>query len=292
MTPLRLRMTEDMQVRNLSPRTQETYINQVSLFARHFGCSPARLGPEQIREYQVFLATEKQLAPASIAIAVAALRFLYRVTLKRDWDIEEALPTPKQPRKLPAVPSAEEVLRLLACVRPLANQVILTACYAAGLRISEAVSLRPEHIDSQRMALRVDLGKGAKDRYVMLSSRLLETLRDYWRRTRPEGGWLFPGRIPGRHITRYAVSAACSDALDRSGIRKRLTPHSLRHGFAVHLLEAGTDLRTIQLLLGHRSLATTARYLQVAATKVCSATSPLDLLPRPQTAPRDPSAAR
>ena len=292
MTPLRLRMTEDMQVRNLSSRTRKTYINQVSLFARHFGCSPAGLGPEQIREYQVFLAAEKQLAPGSIAIAVAALRFLYRVTLKRDWDIAEILPTPRQPKKLPVVPSPEEVVELLACVRPLANQAILTTCYAAGLRISEAVSLRPEHIDSRRMALRVDLGKGAKDRYVMLSPRLLETLRDYWRRTRPQGGWLFPGMIPGRHVTRGTPGRACQTALERSGIRKPLTPHSLRHGFAVHLLEAGTDLRTIQLLLGHRSLATTARYLQIANTKVCSATSPLDLLPRPQTAPRGPSAAR
>ena len=292
MTPLRQRMTEDMQVRNLSPCTQKTYINQVSLFARHFGCSPDRLGPEPIRDYQVFLATEKRLAPGSIAIAVAALRFLYCVTLKRDWDIEAILPTPRQPKKLPVVPSPEEVVRLPACVRPLANQAILTTCYAAGLRISEAVSLRPEHIDSQRMALRVVLGKGAKDRYVMLSPRLPETLRDYWRRTRPQGGWLFPGKIPGRHVTRRTPAKACQSALERSGIRKRLTPHSLRHGFAVHLLEAGTDLRTIQLLLGHRSLATTARYLQVAATKVCSATSPLDLLPRPPAAPRGPSAAR
>ena len=292
MTPLRQRMTEDMQVRNLSPCTQKTYINQVSLFARHFNCSPDRLGPERIRDYQVFLATGKQLAPGSIAIAVAALRFFYRVTLKRDWDIEAILPTPRQPKKLPVVPSPEEVVQLLACVRPLANQAILTTCYAAGLRISEAVSLRPEHIDSQRMALRVDLGKGAKDRYVMLSPRLLETLRDYWRRTRPQGAWLFPGTIPGRHVTRHAAAKACRSALERSGIRKRLTPHSLRHGFAVHLLEAGTDLRTIQLLPGHRSLATTARYLQVAATKACSATSPPDLLPRPPAAPRGPSAAR
>ena len=292
MTPLRQRMTEDMQVRNLSPCTQKTYINQVSLFARHFNCSPDRLGPERIRDYQVLLATGKQLAPSSIAIAVAALRFFYRVTLKRDWDIEAILPTPRQPKKLPAVPSPEEVARLPACVRPLSNQAILTTCYAAGLRISEAISLRPAHIDSQRMTLRVVPGKGAKDRYVMLSPRLPETLRDYWRRTRPQGGWLFPGKIPGRHITRSAVGEACDDALERSGIRKRLTPHSLRHGFAVHLPEAGTDLRTIQLLPGHRSLATTARYLQVAATKACSATSPPDLPPRPPAAPRGPSAAR
>ena len=176
MTPLRRRMAEDMLVRNLSPHTQQSYIGQVARFARHFGQSPERLGPEQIHDYQLFLATEKQ---------VAALRFLYRVTLKKDWDIAEAIPAPKQPKTLPTVPSPEEVLRFLACVRGHHHRTILTACYAAGLRISEAIRLRPTHIDSQRMVLRVEQGKGAKDRYVMLSPRLLETLRDYWRRTRP-----------------------------------------------------------------------------------------------------------
>ena len=185
MTPLRRRMAEDMLVRNLSPHTQQSYIGQVARFARHFGQSPERLGPEQIRDYQLFLATEKQLAPHLIAIAVAALRFLYRVTLKKDWDIAEAIPAPKQPKRLPTVPSPEEVLRFLACVRGHHHRTILTACYAAGLRISEAIRPRPTHIDSQRMVLRVEQGKGAKDRYVMLSPGLLETLRDYWRRTRP-----------------------------------------------------------------------------------------------------------
>ena len=285
MTPLRLRVTEDMQVRNLSPRTQSTYLLPVSLFARYFGQSPHLLGAEQIRDYQVFLATEKMLAPGSIGTAVCALRFLYRVALGKSWDIEEILPAPRQPHKLPVVPSPEEVLQFLDCVAGILHHAILTVCYAAGLRISEAISLRPTDIDSGRMVVRVDQGKGRKDRYVMLSPRLLETLRDYWRRTRPAGReWLFPGRIPGRHISRGAVNRACRTALRRSGIPKALTPHSLRHAFAVHLLESGVDVRTIQLLLGHRSLSTTARYLQVACSRVCSATSPLDLLPRPQPA--------
>ncbi len=292
MTPLRQRMTEDMRIRNLSPRTQSTYVLQVSLFARHFGKSPDLLGPEQIRAYQVFLTTAKKLAPGSIGIAVAALRFLYRVTLKKRWDIPEVLPAPKQPQKLPVIASRDEVRRFLDCVAGVRNRAVLTVCYAAGLRISEAVSLRPTAIDSQRMVLRVDQGKGRKDRYVMLSPRLLETLRDYWRRTRPEGGWLFPGQIPGRHITSGAIEDACQQALRRSGLSKPVTPHSLRHAFAVHLLESGADVRTIQLLLGHRSLATTARYLQVACCKVCSATSPLDLLPRPQAADGGPRTAR
>ena len=284
MTPLRRRMAEDMAVRNLSPRTQSTYVLQVSLFARHFGKSPQLLGPEQIRDYQVFLATEKQLAPGSIGTAVSALRFLYRVTLGKDWDIAEVLPAPKQPSKLPVVASAEEVARLLDCISSTKHHAILTCCYAAGLRISEAVSLRPAAIDSRRMVVRVEQGKGGKDRYVMLSPRLLEVLRDYWRRTRPEGEWLFPGLIRGRHINRHTVEQACQKALAVSGLAKRITPHSLRHAFAAHLLESGVDVRTIQLLLGHRSLATTARYLRVARSKVCSATSPLDLLPCPPAA--------
>ena len=284
MTPLRLRMAEDMAIRNLSPHTQASYIGQVSLFARHFGKSPDLLGPEQIRDYQLFLTAEKQLAPGSISIAVSALRFLYRVTLRKEWDIPEVLPAPKQPRKLPVVPSPEEVGQFLGCIANTRHRAILTCCYAAGLRISEAVSLRPADIDSRRMVLRIEQGKGRKDRYVMLSPRLLEILRDYWRRTRPEGEWLFPGLIPGRHLTTDAVERACQKIRALSGLDKPLTPHSLRHAFAVHLLESGVDVRTIQLLLGHRSLSTTARYLQVACSKVCSATSPLDLLPRPQPA--------
>ena len=281
MTPLRRRMTEDMQVRNLSPCTQDTYLNQVSLFARHFGQSPDRLGPEQIRAYHVFLATEKQLAPGSIGIAVSALRFLYGVTLGKDWKLPEVLPAPKQPSKLPVVPSPGEVVRFLDGVAATKHRAILTACYAAGLRISEAISLRPRDIDAERMVVRVAQGKGRKDRYVMLSPRLLQVLRDYWRRTRPAGEWLFPGLLPGRHISSEAVEQACHKARRRAGLDKPITPHSLRHGFACHLLESGVDVRTIQLLLGHRSLSTTARYLQVACAKVCAATSPLDLLPRP-----------
>jgi site-specific recombinase XerD len=156
----------------------------------------------------------------------------------------------------------------------------LTTCYAAGLRISEAIRLKPSDIDSQRMVIRVNQGKGQKDRYVMLSPKLLETLRSYFRVVRPKG-WLFEGDVPGQPITRGAVEHICQKAARISGIRKSISPHSMRHGFAVHLLESGTDVRTIQLLLGHRSLATTARYLRIATSKVCSTASPLDLLPRP-----------
>ncbi len=279
MTPLRRRMTEDMKVRNLSPNTQQSYIDQVARFAQHFHQSPDQLGPEQIRDYQVFLATVKCLAASSIAVATAALRFLYRVTLRKDWDIPEVLPTPKQPARLPVVPSPEEVARFLDAVPNRKHHAILTTCYAAGLRISEALQLRPRDIDSQRMVIRVEQGKGAKDRYVMLSPRLLQVLRNYWHYSRPDGEWLFPGLLPGRPLTASAVERVCRPACERAGIGKRITPHSLRHGFAVHLLENGADVRTIQMLLGHRGLAVTAHYLRITAQKVCSATSPFDLLP-------------
>jgi integrase/recombinase XerD len=280
MTSLRQRMTEDMQVRNLSLNTQSSYVQQVSLFARYFDKSPEQLGPEEIRAYQVYLTNEKKLATGSVLIAIAALRFLYKVSLKKDWTFADVIPAPKKPERLPVILSPEQVLQFLGSVGSPRHRAILTTCYAAGLRISECTHLKATDIDSQRMVIRIDQGKGQKDRYVMLSPKLLETLRGYWRAVRPQG-WLFEGEIPGQPINRSSVELACQKARHLSGIRKPITPHSLRHAFAVHLLEAGTDVRTIQLLLGHRSLATTARYLRIATSKVCSASSPLDLLPRP-----------
>ena len=287
MTILRQRMIEDMQVRNLSSSTRDTYLLQVSLFARHFRKSPALLGPEELRSYQVYLTTDKKLSPSSIHIAVAALRFLYKITLKKQWSLEEALPAPKMPDRLPSVLSRDEVGHFLGCVESLKHRAILTICYAAGLRISEAVHLKTGDIDSQRMVIRVAQGKGHMDRYVMLSPKLLDTLRDYWRIVRPKE-WLFPGYLD-QPITRHAVGVACREAQRRSGLAKPVTPHSLRHAFAVHLLEAGTNVRTIQLLLGHRGLATTAKYLRIAASKVCAATSPLDLPAAPVVAELTPA---
>jgi integrase/recombinase XerD len=289
MTVLRQRMTEDMQVRNLSPHTQASYLQQVSLFARHFRTSPDALTPEHIRAYQIYLANEKKLATNSIHTAVAALRFLYRVTLKKEWDFGEEIPLPKKPQKLPVVLSPEEVVHFLNCIDCRKHRVILTTCYAAGLRISEAVRLKVTAIDSARMVVRVEQGKGRKDRYVMLSPVLLEILRSYWRAARSKE-WLFPGLHDDWPITKDAVEAACQKAHRLSGLSKPVTPHSLRHAFAVHLLESRTtDLRTIQLLLGHRSLATTARYLRIATSQVCATSSPLDLLPRP--VPTEPQPA-
>ena len=288
MTPLRRRMTEDMQVRNFSPHTQNSYVQQVSLFARHFSKSPEVLGPEEIRSYQVYLTIERKLAPGSILIAVSALRFLYKVTLHRDWCFEDIIPAPKKPQTLPIVLSPEEVLQFLSCVQSIKHRTILTTCYAAGLRVSEATRLKVTDIDSERMVIRVEQGKGQKDRYVMLSPKLLQILRAWWPVHKPKQ-WLFPGDPVDSCISSDAVELACQKAHRHCGIAKPVTPHSLRHSFATHLLESGTDVRTIQLLLGHRSLATTARYLRIANTKVCSTTSPLDLLPQPVAPEPKPS---
>ena len=216
----------------------------------------------------------------SLVVAVSALRFLYRVTLRKRWVFDDVIPVPKKPRSLPVVLSPEEVVQFLDGVKAAKHHAILTTCYAAGLRISEAVSLTVSAIDSERMALRIAKGKGQKDRYVMLSPKLLEVLRAWWQVDRPRH-WLFPGEPPEKPISRNAVGRACHVAARRARLAKPVSPHALRHAFAVHLLKAGTDLRTIQLLLGHRSLQTTAQYLRVATTTVCSTASPLDLLPRP-----------
>jgi site-specific recombinase XerD len=280
MTSLRQRFIEDMQIRNLAVNTQDYYVQQVSRFARHFNKSPVLLGPEQIRAYQVYLTHERKLATSSILVTISALRFLYKVTLQKDWTFENVIAVPKKPQTLPVVLSPEEVIRFLDCVESRKHRAILTTCYGAGLRVSESIALTLPAIDSKRMVLRVEQGKGMKDRYVMLSPKLLEILREWWRVERPQR-WLFPGDTPGQHITRYAVEDACRKAQHTCRIPKPITPHSLRHAFAVHLLEQGADVRTIQLLLGHRSLATTAKYLRIATTKVCSTTSPLDLLPHP-----------
>ena len=277
MTPLRQRMTEDMQLRNLSPDTQRSYLHQISQLARYFKKSPDMLGPPEIRSYQLHLIQEKELAPSSLLVAVSAIRFLYNVTLQRDWRLEQVVPTCRKPQALPVVMSPDEVSRFLEAVENRKHRMILTVCYAAGLRISEAVKLTPTAIDNKRMVIRVEGGKGRKDRYVMLSPVLLEMLREYWRRVRPKE-WLFPGRNPEQPISPLVIDLACRAARRKCDIAKPVTPHSLRHAFAVHLLESGADLRTIQLLLGHRNLSTTARYLRLAASTVCATPSPLDSL--------------
>lgn len=276
MTPLRRRMIEDLELRNLAPRTIAVYVQRVAAFARHFGKSPEDLGPPEVRSYLVHLVQEEHVSWSYYNQTVAALRFLYRVTLGR----EEPLPRiacPKQPKKLPVVLSPEEVVRFFQAVPGLKHRALLMTAYAAGLRISEVVALRVEDIDSRRMVIRVRQGKGRKDRYVMLSPRLLEVLRAYWKAARPTH-WLFPGQVTGRPLTAGTVHRVCVQASHAAGLGKHVTVHTLRHSFATHLLEAGTDIRTIQLLLGHRELRTTAVYTHVSPAALETTRSPLDRL--------------
>ena len=283
-SPLRQRMIDDMTVRNFAPNTMTAYVKQVSYFAQHFGRSPDRLGSEEIRSYQIYLAKERKVSCSSRTVAASALRFLYAVTLKQDRVIE-MIPTPKAEYRLPVILSPEEILRLLEAPPSFCHRVIFSTMYGTGVRVSEALHLRASHIDSQRMMIRIEQGKGHRDRYVQLSPKLLELLRTYWRTQQPPE-WLFPGQDPHQPLGREAVGKAIKLASHRAGLTKDPSPHSLRHAYAVHLLEAGTDLRKIQLLLGHRSLATTARYLCLANTTVCATTSPLDLLPYPVIVPQ------
>lgn len=275
MTMLRERMQQDMRIRNLSPRTQACYLGHVDQFGKHFGRSPETLDLEHIRAYQVHLVEVKKASWSAFNQAVCALRFLYGVTLGKDWAIEH-IPHAKREKKLPSVLSRDEVRRVLDAVRNARQRVLLTTIYAAGLRLSEALSLKVGDVDSERMVLHVRRGKGGKDRMVPLSPVLLEQLREYWRRDRPRT-YLFPGAKPDKPLNPTSVQKAMQMAHLRSGIRKPASVHTLRHCYATHLLESGTDLRRIQSWLGHTSLNTTAVYLHV-----CSATtggrSPLDAL--------------
>src|SRR3990172_4362110 len=289
MTPLRQRMLEDMRVRNLSEGTQHQYVRQVAKFAQHLGKSPAVLGPEDIRTYQVYLKEQQHVSWSVLNVAVFALRFLYRITLHKDWAVEH-IPFTRRPRKLPVVLSPTEVSRFLESITNLKHRTILTVAYAAGLRTSEVAHLRVEDIDSQRMVIRVLEGKGRKDRYVMLSPKLLQLLRDYWKVARPTH-WLFEGQIPGKPIGKDNIAAFCHKASQACGLSKQVTVRCLRHSFATHLLESGTAVRKIQLLLGHRSLATTGRYTHVSVKAVCATSSPFDALTLPVEAlqPQIPS---
>jgi integrase/recombinase XerD len=277
MTPLRQRFIQDMSVRNLSPKTQQLYVECVSLFARHFKKSPEGLGPQQIRDYQLYLVHQKQTSWSRFNQTVCALRFLYRVTLGKDWVITH-IPFPRQEKKLPEVLSQSEVAHFLGAVTNLKYRTALATAYAAGLRLSEVLGLEVSDIDSNRMMIRVRQGKGHKDRYVMLSPRLLELLRQYWKVERPTS-WLFPGRTRDRQLADTTLQDAVRRARRDSGLNKTITAHTLRHSFASHLLESGTDIRTIQLLLGHNSLQTTAKYIHVSETAIGATPSPFDRLP-------------
>jgi integrase/recombinase XerD len=276
MTPLRQRVLEELQIRNYSPNTVRAYIRSIAEFAKHFGKSPDLLGAEQIREYQLYLIKKKRVSLSSYIQAVCSLRFLYTNTLHRQVAVER-IPLPRYEKKLPVILSREEVKLVLETPKHLGYRAMLSTMYAAGPRVSEVANLKVEDIDSGRGILWIRGGKGRRDRRTLLPPKLLELLRVYWRWEHPKN-WLFPGGKSGTPISKESIFRACQKAGQDAGISKAVHPHSLRHAFATHLLEAGVDLRTIQLLLGHAHLETTARYLHVADTTVRSTVSPLELL--------------
>lgn len=285
MTPLRKRMVEDMRLRNFSAETQRSYLHYIAEFAMYFKTPPDQLGPEAVRDFQLYLIEERRLSPESVNCFTSAAKFLYLTTLELPWS-ESHFVRLRVPQKLPVALSRAEVEEFFRHAGVLKHRAVLMICYGAGLRIAEAVSLKPADIDSSRMLIRVEEGKGGKDRYVPLSTRLLEVLREYWRRQRPRGPWLFPSTRPHRHLSPSAVQQACREAALRAGIQKHVTAHMLRHSFATHLLENGTDIRVIQVLLGHTRIDTTARYTRVSPATIAAVISPLDAPRRKRGRPR------
>jgi site-specific recombinase XerD len=276
MTPLRQMVIEEMRIRNLAPSTQEVYLGCIARFAQYFGRSPDRLNHEHVREYLRYLAEETDTGPEWRKVNACALRFLYHKTLHRDWPIDR-IPLARGARPVPVVLSRAETGRFLQAIVSVKWRAILMTLYAAGLRRSELTHLQVRDLDYERRLIHVRRGKGAKERYTLLAERLRPVLDAYVEAARPEV-WLFPGRDPSVPISDHAVYKACAATAKRAGLGKRVSPHTLRHSFATHLLEAGTDLRTIQVLLGHRSLRTTTTYLHVAPAAQPGLASPLDQL--------------
>jgi site-specific recombinase XerD len=273
MSPLRQRMIEDMTIRKFAPKTQHDYVQRVKNFAAFLGRSPDTASFEDVRRYQLHLATSGVGVP-TINQTVSTLRFFFRVTLKRH-EIVEHTHVIHEPRKLPVVLSPEEVARLLDAAPGLKYKAALSVAYGAGLRAAEVVALKVSDIDSRRMIIRVEQGKGGKDRNVMLSASLLELLRTWWRVARPKG-WLFPGQNPVNPMTTRQLRRACHTAAQAAGIERNVSPHTLRHSFATHLLEQNVDVRVIQVLLGHAKLDSTALYTRVATKTISEVMSPLE----------------
>ncbi len=274
-------MLEELQRRNYAQHTTRSYIRAVEDFARYFNCSPDRLGPRHIREYQAALFQKRKFSPNTVAQHLAALRFFYVKTLKKAWSITET-PYPKKAVHLPTILSQEEVAQLIQAAGTSFHRTLLMTLYATGVQRAELTHLKVSDIDSQRMVIHVQGGKGRKDRDVMLSPKLLEALREHWRGLRHKpSAWLFPGNrwhTGDTPIDTKVVWNACKEAAQRAGLQKDVHPHTLRHCFATHLLEAGADLRTIQILLGHRDLKETTIYLHLSQRHLHATASPLDSL--------------
>ena len=281
MTHLRKMMLEELQRRNYTENTTRSYIRTVEDFARRFRRPPDRLGPRHIREYQAELFQKRNLSPGTVAIRLAALRFFYTKTLRRAWSVAET-PYPKKAHRLPTILSQEEVAQLIDAARSPYHRTILMTLYATGVRNAELTHLKVSDVDSQRMVIHVQGGKGRRDRDVLLSPKLLDELRKHWcRLPKKRSLWLFPGNhhhSGGQPIDTKTVWHACQKAAGHAGIKKGVHPHTLRHCFATHLLEAGADLRTIQILLGHRDLKETTIYLHLSQRHLHATASPLDSL--------------
>lgn len=280
MTPLRQRFIEELQRRNYSERTIKTYVLAVAQFAAQFKLSPENLGVEEIRSWQLSL-RDRGLSWSWYNVNTCALRFLYGVVLGKA-DVVGQIPYGRRPQKLPVVLAQAEVVRILAAIPKARDRVIVTTVYACGLRVSEAASLRVEDIDGARMLVHVHQVKGNKDRLVPLSPVLLEMLRSWWRVERPKP-WLFPGEDRAQHVSTRTILRVLAQAARAAGVKKNVTPHVLRHSFATHLVEAGTDIRVVQSLLGHRRLMTTLVYTHIARKTLTATKSPLDLLVRPSS---------
>jgi integrase/recombinase XerD len=270
-------MREDLLLKAYSPHTQNSYLRCARHFASHYMRSPQEMGEKEVRDFLLHLIRDRKASPATQDMYVNALKFLYTITLKRP-EVVKDISHPKRPHTLPVILSPEEVLRIFEAIRSVKYKAIIATAYAAGLRVSEVCGLRIADIDSQRMRIHVRAGKGKKDRYVMLGESLLALLRQYYQAARPKGEYLFPGQKPQRHLTTTAVNKVLRQVIAATGLSKRVTMHTLRHCFATHLLEAGTDIRILQVLLGHSSIRTTLRYTHITDRLVQKLVSPLDII--------------
>ncbi len=281
MTQLRQKMINEMKVRNFAERTQQSYIETVAGLARHYNLSPEKISNDRVKEYILYLMQERKLSWNSCNVAISGMRFFYTHVIKRD-SIHLSMPARKKESKLPEVLSSEELEFLFSCTETLKERALLMTTYAAGLRVSEVTSLKVKDINSKRMLIRVEQGKGNKDRYTILSKRLLEELRKYYRLYKPQT-WLFPAsREKNKVIHIGTAQKIYYKAKKAAGITRGMGIHTLRHCFATHLLEHGEDLRTIQILMGHGSILTTMRYMQITSNKLSSTKSPFDLVEIPK----------
>jgi site-specific recombinase XerD len=274
MGKLRDQMLMDLQLCGIKPRTQKNYLREAENLAKYFNRSPAELGEQELKEYLLYLIKERHLSEGTFRFYVAGLKFLYRTTLKREWPVEK-IKHPRAKTKLPVVLDLSEVESLFSVTRNLKHKAMLMITYSSGLRVSEAARLKLTDIDSVRMTVRISQGKGGKDRYSILSQTTLEHLREYWKRYRP-AEWLFDGQKKDGHISLSTIQSIFHTAKKRARITKPVSIHTLRHSFATHLIEAGTSLHHVQLLLGHRSPTTTTVYLHVSRLNLSQVVSPLD----------------